>query len=234
MPDNIRMVSKLVLQRAQWSTLLLAVGILCFVSPSFAQKADINVNLYGAFQTSASGPGEVSPITGQPGPPLHQTIDPSLGFRIGGRYIFNPLFGLEVNYGYNRASQHFTGDDAQTGVVYSHAKPFTVDYVASAPFKLVGIRPFLLVGGGLISYNISSYIAQPPGRPAIPARPHNVPTLEYGIGFDYHWSALPNFVSLRFQYRGLVSHASDFRLPYLQTSNFTNTAEPQAGLVFKF
>lgn len=228
MHDNIGMVSKNVLRHARWSVLLLAAGFFCTVSLSFGQKTDINVNLYGAFPSSASGPAQAG------APPLKQTTDPSAGFRIGARHIFNPAFGLELNFGYNSATQHFTGAPFQTGVVYSHGKPFTVDYVVSAPFTFHGIRPFLLGGGGLISYNISSYIAQPPGKPALPARPHKVPAGEYGIGFDYHFSALPNFMSMRFQYRGLIAHAPDYKLPYLQTDNLTNIAEPQIGLVFKF
>lgn len=235
MHDNIGMVSKLVLRHARWSVLLLAAGFFCTVSSSFGQKTDVNINLYGAFPTSASGPGEVSPITNQPGPPLHQTTDPSAGFRIGVRHIFSPILGLELNFGYNSATQHFTGAPFQTGVVYSHGKPFTVDYVASAPFTFHGVRPFLLAGGGFISYNISSYVALPPGTPGnIPARPEKIPAFEYGIGVDYHPGMLPNFMSMRFQYRGLIAHAPDYRLPYLQTNNFTNIAEPQVGLVFKF
>ncbi|HWF66872.1 MAG TPA: hypothetical protein VN670_06190 [Acidobacteriaceae bacterium] len=230
MHDNIGMVSKLVLRHARWSVLLLAAGFFCTVSSSFGQKTDVNVNLYGAFPSSASA----SPY--QAGsPPLKQTADPSAGFRIGARHIFSPILGVELNFGYNSATQHFTGAPFQTGVVYSHAKPFTVDYVASAPFTFSGIRPFVLAGGGVISYNISSYVARPPGSPGnIPARPHKIPTFEYGVGFDYHFSILPNFMSMRFQYRGLIAHAPDYKLPYLQTSNFTNIAEPQAGLVFKF
>ncbi len=233
MRDNVAMVSKHLLRRAPRSLLLLAAGFLLVVSTSFAQKTDINVNIYGAFPTSASGTAYDSLQNPVPGAPaLHQSADPSAGFRIGARHIFSPIFGVELNYGYNSATQHFTGGTSiQDGVVYSHAKPFTVDYVASAPFSFHGIRPFLLVGGGIISYNISSYVSS---GPALPVRPQRVPVLEYGVGADFHPALLPPFMALRVQYRGLVGHAPDYRLRYLATNNVINIAEPQVGLVFKF
>ncbi len=233
MHDNVAMVSKHLLRRAHWGVLLLAAG-LCFVSSSsFAQKADVNINIYGVFPPSASGGPTTTPGIKNPYPARTQTADAALGFRIGGRYIFSPIFGLELNFGYSRANQHFKGGPVQTGPVYSHAKPFTIDYVASLPFSLHGIRPFVLGGGGLISYNISSYVASPPST-GIPARPEKIPVFEYGIGADYHPGFLPPFMAMRFQYRALVGHAPDYRLPYLATTNLINISEPQAGLVFKF
>ena len=239
MHDNVAMVSKHLLRRAPWSLALLAAGFLLLVSPSFGQKTDVNVNLYGTIPTSASGPA-IDGNTGQPitgFPSIHQSADPSLGFRVGARHIFSPIFGLELNYGYNRATQHFTNiPNGVNGsyVVYSHAKPFTVDYVASVPLSFHGIRPFALAGAGFISYNISSYAALPPGPPSLPARPEKIPVFEYGVGADFHPGLLPPFMALRLQYRGLIGHAPDYRLTYLATSNLINIAEPQIGVVFKF
>lgn len=224
----IHMVSKQLLRHARFRVPLLA-AVFCFaVSPSFAQKGDVNVNIYGTIPTSASAPPQ------NPGQPsLQQTADSAIGIRGGARYIFSPIFGLEVNLGYNRANQYFSGNTIQNGVVYSHAKPFTVDYVVSVPLKFRGIRPFALAGAGFISYNISSYVALPPGG-GIPARAEKIPVFEYGVGADYHPVFLPPFMAIRFQFRGLVGHGPDYRLPYLATDNLINIAEPQAGLVFKF
>jgi hypothetical protein len=225
--DNIGMVSKHLLRLAPRGVLLLAAGLLFVlapfaVSPLFGQKADVNINLYGTFPTTATAPPQ------NPGQPsLTQTADPALGFRIGGRYIFNPLFGLEINYGYSRATQHFTGNRIQTGPVYSHAKPFTIDYVVSLPLHFHGIRPFALGGAGFISYNISS-------TSNLPVRPEKIPVGEVGVGTDYHPGMFPPFMAMRFQYRALIGHAPDYRLPYLATNNFIVVSEPQAGLVFKF
>jgi hypothetical protein len=238
MPDNVAMVSKHLLRRAPWRIALLAAGFLLVASSSFGQKTDVNVNLYGTIPSSATGPA-IYGSSGQPivppAPDIHQSADPSLGFRIGARHIFSPIFGLEINYGYNRATQHFTNvPSIGSAPVYSHAKPFTVDYVVTVPHTFFGIRPFALAGAGFISYNISSYTATPPGSPALPVRPEKLPVFEYGIGADFNPKFLPPFMALRLQYRGLIGHAPDYRLTYLATSNVINIAEPQAGLVFKF
>ena len=232
MRDNVAMVSKHLLRRAPWSLLLLAAGFVLAVSSSFGQKTDINVNLYGAFPSSATGSSIGADLKPAAGPALQQKADPSAGFRIGVRHIFSPIFGLEMNYGYNRATQHFTGGTSiQQGDVYSHAKPFTVDYVASTPFSLLGVHPFVLAGGGLISYSISSYVSRPP---ALLVRPEKIPVFEYGAGADFHPAMFPPFIALRLQYRGLIGHAPDYRLAINQTHNVINIAEPQIGLAFKF
>lgn len=237
MHDNVGMVSKHLLRHVRWSVLLSAAVFFLIVSPSFGQKTDININLYGAFPSSASGPA-INSTTGAPipdAPDIHQSADPALGFRIGARHIFSPIFGLELNLGYSRATQHFTNVPSVGSVpVYSHSKPFTIDYVVSVPHTFFGIQPFALAGAGLISYNISSYTATPPGVPSLPVRPKKVPVFEYGLGADFHPGVLPPFIALRVQYRGLIGHAPDYLLPYLRTSNVINIAEPQVGLAFKF
>lgn len=226
MRDNMGMHRKHLLRPARVSILVSAAAFLFACFPSFAQKGDVNVNIYEALPATATGPAIL--FDGQHFSPVTQSADPSLGFRIGMRYVFSPIFGLEGNFGYNRAVQHFSSSPQQSGVVYSHAKPFTIDYVATAPSLYHGFRPFVLAGAGVISYNISSFSA-------LPARPEKLPVFfEYGAGADYHPGRFPNAISLRMQYRGLVGHAPDFRLPYLATSTLINIAEPQIGLVFKF
>ena len=219
---------KHLLRPARLSILVFAAGTLFAALSLFAQKADINVNAFGAFPSTANAPPPGPFVNGIQYQPLTQTADPSAGFRIGGRYIFSPIFGLEANFGYSRATQHFTSvNPQQSGVVYSHAKPFTIDYVATPRVNFHGFKPFILGGAGVISYNISSFAA-------LPARPEKIPVFEYGGGADYHPTAFPNLMSLRFQYRGLVGHAPDYLLPILATNNLINIAEPQVGLVFKF
>ncbi len=231
--DNVAMVSKHLPRRAPWRVMLvalLAAGFVLVASPSFGQKTDVNINLYGAIPTSASGPA-IDSTNGLPikdAPSLQQSADPSLGFRIGARHIFSPIFGLEINYGYNRATQHFANvPSLGNGVIYSHAKPFTFDYVVTVPHTFFGVRPFALAGAGFISYTESS-------TGNIPVKPEKIPVFEYGLGADFHPGILPPFMALRLQYRGLIGHAPDYKRPQLATTNLINIAEPQAGLVFKF
>ncbi|MHB1674132.1 MAG: hypothetical protein ACYCSP_07765 [Acidobacteriaceae bacterium] len=250
MHDNMGMVSIHLTRRASVAALFCAVGCIFVASSSFGQKAlvektgaivkntDINVNLYGTFATTATGNAAIDPVTGTVPAgttSLKQSADSAPGFRVGVRHIFSPVFGLEANFGYNPAIQRFTGGTyIQDGVVYSHAKSFTIDYVATVPHLYHGFQPFFLGGAGLISSNISSYVESPPGVPALPVRPIENPVGEYGFGADYHPSKLPNFMSMRFQYRGLVGHAPGYKNPILATNSLINIAEPQVGLVFKF
>ncbi|HZC42567.1 MAG TPA: hypothetical protein VE195_00230 [Acidobacteriaceae bacterium] len=250
MNDNMGMVSKHLLRRASRAALYCAAGLFFVASSSFGQKTiiektdaivkntDVNVNIYGTFPSTATGDAAAASSTDRIPPgttQLKQSADPAVGFRAGARHIFSPIFGLELNFGYNPATQYFKGGTSiQNGEVYSHAKVFTVDYVASWPQQFHGFQLFALAGGGLISYNISSYIAAPPGQPALPVKPIKVPTFEYGFGGDYHPTMFPNFMSIRLQYRGLVGHAPDYKNPLLATNSLINIAEPQAGIVFKF
>ena len=250
MNDNMGMVSKHLMRHVTRAALYCAAGFFFVALSSFGQKAliektdaivkntDVNVNIFGTFPSTATGNASAESATGTVPPgttQLKQSADSAAGFRIGARHVFSPIFGFEVNFGYNPATQNFTGGTSiQDGVVYSHAKSFTFDYVATAPHLYHGFQPFVLAGGGLISYNISSYIAAPPGQPALPVKPIKVPAFEYGVGADYHPTMFPNFMSIRLQYRGLVGHAPGYKNPLLATNSLINIAEPQAGLVFKF
>ena len=53
----------------------------------------------------------------------------------------------------------------------------------------------------------------------------------YGVGADYvlakHWS-------LRSEYRGFVYEAPSFNLAGLDTDSWTHSAQPSAGIVFRF
>lgn len=243
MHDNMGMIRKHLLWHASWSMLLCSAGFFFAASPCFGQKTlvqktgaivqntDININIYGTFPGTATGPIPSDSTTGQPiagATALRQTANRSPGFRIGARHIFSPIFGFEINFGYNPATQYFTGaTPSQNGPVYSHAKPFTIDYVVTSPHLYHGFQIFALGGGGFISYNISS-------TSNFAARAEKIPVGEYGVGADYHPTMFPRIASLRLQYRGLIGHAPDYRLPILATNNLINIAEPQVGLVFKF
>ncbi len=198
--------------------------VLFAIAPAQAQT-DVNVDMYETFPTSASKPPGLSGgVVVDPG--VNQTADPSLGFLAGMRHMFHPHFGLEVNFGYNRATQHFSGAPDATGPVYSHAKSLMFDYVASLK-TYKGFNIFVLGGAGFVSYNISSFTS-------LPAIPEYMPTGSYGVGADYRPRAFPSFMGLRLQYRALVEHAPDYRLTYLSTNNLINISEPTVGIYFKF
>lgn len=211
--------------------ILMLAGVFFMAAPARAQS-DLNINLYEAVPSSTSN-AAVSSNGVVTSPALKQTADPSLGFRIGLRHMFHPHFGLEANWGYNRATQHFSGVPSDTAPVYSHAKPITIDYVATVK-TYRGFKIFVLAGAGVVSYNISSYGTGTGSSVTLPAQSELMPAGEYGVGADYSPHKFPSHLGLRFQYRGIIEHPPDFKLKYLATSSLINISEPSVGLVFKF
>lgn len=53
----------------------------------------------------------------------------------------------------------------------------------------------------------------------------------YGGGADF---PIVKHIALRAEYRGLVYSAPDFGVAALNTSTITHTAQPSAGIVFRF
>jgi opacity protein-like surface antigen len=148
------------------------------------------------------------------------------GFLASYRFGFTNHSAVELNYGFSRSSQNFTGGfpggfAAQPANVHEA----TAAYVFS--LNRVGrFNPFVLGGGGALifsptgsSFNFLGGDTQAKG------------TFLYGAGVDYR---LVRALGLRLQYRGLVYKAPDFGLAALSTDSWTHTAEPSVGLVFRF
>jgi len=57
------------------------------------------------------------------------------------------------------------------------------------------------------------------------------PAFVYGGGLDWK---LTNSISFRAEYRGLVYNQPDFGLSSLNSGAIAHTAQPSAGLVFRF
>lgn len=53
----------------------------------------------------------------------------------------------------------------------------------------------------------------------------------YGVGAEY---AFTRHFSLRAEYRGLLYKAPSFNVASLNTSSWTQIAQPSAGIVFRF
>jgi opacity protein-like surface antigen len=89
------------------------------------------------------------------------------------------------------------------------------------------VHPYLLAEGGALVFN-------PTGNgfdTVTGAQRQTEGVFVYGGGADF---PLLKHVSLRTEYRGLVYNAPDFGLSTLNTSTIKHTAQPSAGLVFRF
>ena len=144
------------------------------------------------------------------------------------RYHINRWLSAEAAYGWNRNSQLFStpGGFAR---IQADVHQATGGVVVSLPaFRRLRAIPYVLAEGGALVFNPTNE-----GRSVLGAERQTVGVFVYGGGADF---PIPNIrhVSLRLEYRGLVYNAPNFGLSNLNTSQVTHTAEPSAGLVFRF
>jgi opacity protein-like surface antigen len=192
---------------------------LLFSSAAFAQEGsawshgEISVQGTGFFTKNSNGNG------------ISQHSTDAGGFLVGYRYHFNRWFAAEANYGYDRdTQQNFTaGGPFNIQANVHHA-------TAAAVVTLPGsnrINPYVLAGAGALVFDPTNNAGQFVAGALTQAKPAFV----YGGGVDF---TLVKHVALRAEYRGYVYNRPDFQLASLNSNVTTHTAEPSAGLVFRF
>ena len=149
------------------------------------------------------------------------------GFLLGYRYHFNRWLAAETVYGYSRNTQQYFGTAGLSGVqsnIHQATGGFVISLPTPARFRL---SPYLLAEGGALVFD-------PTGNSLgtlVGAQRQAVGVFSYGGGVDY---PVVKHVSLRAEYRGLVYNAPDFGMSSLNTDKITHTAQPSAGIVFRF
>ena len=150
------------------------------------------------------------------------------GVLAGYRYHINRWLSAEAVYGWNRNTQEFTSA-AGSGRVEADVHQATGGFVLNVPVpRKFKVHPYVLAEGGALVFHPTLASGTIPG-----VSQQAVGTFVYGGGFDYPVPALRH-VSLRMEYRGLVYKAPDFGLAQLHTDTWTHTAQPSAGLVYRF
>jgi len=148
------------------------------------------------------------------------------GFVVGYRFHFNHWLAADASYGYDRITQLSTNFAGPTGV-QANVHEATGALVLTLPFSVARFKPYALAGAGALVFdptgNAGGFVAgaQSQGRP----------TFVYGAGADYNISS---HIALRAQYRGFVYNRPDFSLAGLDSHMLAHTAEPSAGIVFRF
>jgi opacity protein-like surface antigen len=89
------------------------------------------------------------------------------------------------------------------------------------------LQPYALVGGGALMFDPTGNADGNFAGATLEAKGAFV----YGAGGNY---AFTKHLSLRAEYRGYVYKAPDFNLASFNTSAWTRTAQPSAGIVFRF
>jgi outer membrane immunogenic protein len=147
------------------------------------------------------------------------------GVLAGYRYRLNRWLAVETVYGYDRNSQqYFT--PAGVSRVQANVHQATGGFVVNLPSKAGWrVSPYLLAEGGALVFDPTN------NNTTAGVQRQAVGTFVYGGGADF---PLIRHLSLRTEYRGLVYNTPNFGVRGLNTDRITHTAQPSAGLVFRF
>jgi opacity protein-like surface antigen len=148
------------------------------------------------------------------------------GFLLSYRYHFNSWFSADVSYGRDRETQRNIAPGSVLSV-QSNVHQATAAGVVNLPWRPARFNPYVLAGTGALAFAPT----QARGATVLGAGGQSRATFLYGGGVDYDF--VKHF-SLRLEYRGLVYGRPDFGVAALHTGAVTNTAQPSAGIVFRF
>jgi opacity protein-like surface antigen len=177
-------------------------------------RSEVSVQGTGFFTQDTNGQG------------TSRTTTNTGGLLVGYRYHFNRWLSGEANYGYDRDTQRYfaTGGVAR---VQSDVYTATADAVISLPFRISRFNPYVLGGGGSLVFhptgNAGGFVSG--------ADTQAKGAFLYGGGVNY---ALTRHLSLLAEYRGYVYKDADFGVKALNTDSWTHTAQPSAGIAFRF
>jgi opacity protein-like surface antigen len=202
------MMRRTVIMLASFVTLL-ALG-----ATAQESRSEISVQGTGFFAQDTSGQG------------VSRTTTNTGGFLVGYRYHFNRWLSGEANYGYDRDTQRYFSTSGLSRV-QSDVHTATADAVIGVPFRSSRLNPYVLGGGGSLVFhptgNAGGFVSG--------ADTQAKGAFLYGAGVNYtltrHWS-------VRAEYRGYVYKDADFGVKSLDTDSWTHTAQPSAGIVFRF
>ncbi len=199
---------------------VIAGGILALLLAASAAFADDEMR----HEFSLQGTGFFTKDSQESGIQHHATD--TGGFLLGYRFHFNRWFAADASYGYDRnAEQNFSL--AGTTSIQSNVHQATGALVVTIPVSVARFRPYALAGVGALVFdptgNVGGFL---PG-----AQSQAKAAFVYGAGADYKITA---HIALRAEYRGIVYNRPDFSLAGMDSNITTHTAQPSAGIVFKF
>jgi len=193
------------------------LGILMCATGAMAQEGrwqEISVQGIGFFTKDSSGTG------------INQHATDAGGFLLSYRYHFNRWLAADGSYGYARnTQQNFTSSGPFS--VQANVHQATGALVLTAPRRIFRLSPFVLAGAGALVFdptgNRRGFVSG--------AQSQSKPAFVYGGGADCE---LTKHFMLRAEYRGFVYERPDLDLVTLRSGATAHTAQPSAGIVFRF
>ena len=195
---------------------LLGAWLLCS-SAAMAQRNESG----GRNEVSAQGMGFFTKDSQGNG--LSQHTTDSGGFLVSYRYHFNRWLAADASYGYARNTQQNFSSGAALDV-QANVHQATGALVVTFPRRVLRLNPYLLAGAGALVFD-------PTGNTGGGASSQAKAAFVYGGGVDYR---VFSRVFLRAEYRGFVYDRPDFGLAALHSGSTTHSAQPSAGIVFRF
>lgn len=194
------------------SLMILALAV---ASGAQEQRSEIGLQGTGFFTRDSSGQG------------VSQRATETGGFLVSYRYWFTRWIAAQADYGYGRNTQQYLST-AAVSRVQANIHQATGGFVVSLPRPTrLRISPYALVEGGALVFDPTrNFGGSVPG-----ADVQSRGVFVYGGGANV---PLSKHFSLRAEYRGLVYNTPDFGLQSLKSDRWTHTAQPSAGLVFRF
>ena len=191
-------------------------ALLTLAMPAVAQetRSEISVQGNGFFTKDSDSQG------------LSRTTTKTGGVTAGYRYHLNRWLAAEADYGYARNTQRYLSSLGFSRV-QSDVHAATADAVVNLPFSLNRFSPYVLGGGGGLIFRPTRGV----GGSVLGADTQTKGAFLYGGGADY---PLSRRFSLRVEYRGFVYKDPDFGVATLKTDSWTHTAQPSAGISYKF
>jgi opacity protein-like surface antigen len=193
------------------------LGVLMCSSGAMAQEGrwqEISVQGTGFFTKDSSGNG------------INQHATDTGGFLLSYRYHFNHWLAADASYGYARNTQQNFNSSGPLGV-QANVHQATGALVVTVPHRVFKVHPYALVGAGALVFNptgnASGFVSG--------AQSQTKAAFVYGGGADYD---LSKHFTLRAEYRGFVYGRPDFDLATLHSGATAHTAQPSAGIVFRF
>ena len=193
------------------------LGVLMCASGAIAQEArwqEISVQGTGFFTKDSSGNG------------INQHATDTGGFLLSYRYHFNRWLAADASYGYARNTQQNFTSSSQFGV-QANVHQATGALVVTAPHRIFRLAPYVLAGTGALVFDPTGNA----GGSVSGAQSQSKAAFVYGGGADYD---LSRHFTVRAEYRGFVYGRPDFDLAALHSGTTTHTAQPSAGIVFRF
>ena len=147
------------------------------------------------------------------------------GFLAGYRIHLTRWLAADGTYGYVRnTQQNFTSEGLFP--VQSNVNQVMGALVAILP-STARFEPYVLAGAGALIFDPTGN----EGGFVLGAETQTKAAFVYGGGANYH--VFPH-VSLRLEYRGFAYKRPDFGANFLNSDKFTHTAQPSAGVVFRY